>query len=225
VAEEEPESVSPPYVQALATLGYTIRLQRRVGILLGVAGLSLFAYQQMTIWNLYGELRTKDYLVVPGAADFVSVRPNLVGDRTIVAFARYFTERMVSVSHRDIEARYGQLEKYMVPALWVHMQRELEQTAAMFKAIHVSEVASIRDIEAERRNLSNGKSGFVATVKVVVDRYVGERKHESKEEVVTIIFQTSHLSGDEPWLFEVVEFVRRSPAEHRQYVIALRGEK
>lgn len=93
----------------------------------------------------------------------------------------------------------------------------------MFKAGRITEVASLGTVEAERRELADGEAGFVATLKVSVDRYAGDRVLEQRLEYVTMEFRTSALSADDPWLFEVVEFARRSPDEHRQYKRAIRG--
>lgn len=114
-------TVAAPYVRALATLEYTIRLQRRVGLVVGLAGLGLLVYQQSLVYQLSADLREQDFLVVPGAVDFVRVRPNLIGDKVILSFARFFTERMVSVGHRTMGARYQEMSRYMSPALWANM--------------------------------------------------------------------------------------------------------
>ena len=217
-------SAVPPYVQSLEILAYTIRQQRRVGVVAGIVALGLLGWQQARIYRLTNDLRDQDFLVVPGAADFMRVRPNLVGDEAVRSFAQYFTERLVSVSYLNLEARYETMARHMAPALWALIQRDLEDTARLFRAVQATEVMHLEKIEAVRKNLDGG-AGFVATLNIVVDRFLGERKLESRDEVVTVVFRTSGLSADSPWLFEVEEFVRRTPEEHRKYILATKGAK
>lgn len=222
-SEKPTGPVVPPYVQSLEVLAYTIRQQRRVGIVLGAVALGLLGWQQVRIYRLTQDLRDQDFLVVPGAADFMRIRPNLVGDEAVRSFAQYFTERLVSVSYLNLEARYEAMARHMSPALWALIQRDLEDTARLFRAVQATEVMHLEKIEAVRKNFDDGASGFVATLNVVVDRFLGERKLESRDEVVTLVFTTSGLSADSPWLFEVQEFVRRTPEEHRKYILATKG--
>lgn len=206
----------PSHVRATAVLEYTIRMQRRVGLFVGAVALTALGWQQYQIWNLSVALRNQDYIVVPGAVEFVRVRPNLVGDRAVLAFAEYFASHLVSVGYLDLEGRYRAMSEHMSPGLWSRMQTDLEDTLTLFRTIRASEVLQITNIEAERKALPSGEPGFVAVIEGQVERYAGDRRLEQRSEVITVVYRTSPLSQDDPWLFEVVDFIRQSPEEFRR---------
>ncbi len=216
VRDEGVSRVLPSHLRETEMLAYTIRLQRRVGAVFAVGFVGLIGWQQFQLHQVNTALRNQDYIVVPGAADFVRVRPNMIGDRTIMAFARYFAERMVSVGYLDLEDRYRSMRQHMAPALWAELQVDLEETMGLFRAVRAAEVLQIMGVEAERTDLPGGGAGFRAVLQGQVSRYAGERRLEHRTEIIEIWFRTSALSGEDPWLFEVTDFVRSTPEEFRR---------
>jgi hypothetical protein len=210
--------VAPPYVRALAVHEQTTRWVSACALCVGVGLVGLVAYQQYRIAGLVSEVRTKEYLVVPGAADFVPVRANMISDRVVTEFADYFSAQMVSVTARNIEHRYDAMARFLTPELEARLTQELSAKAELLRALHGAEVWDVMGKPSVRRFTSpDGKSMFEATLRGRVARYALGEVLKSDVEVVTLTFQTrTALGAEEPWVFEVTDFVRRSEDEHRR---------
>jgi len=210
---------APPYVRALAVHEQTTRWVSVSAGLVGLSLLSLVAYQQYRIVGLVEEVRAKEYLVVPGAADFVPVRANMISDRVVTEFADYFVAQMVSVTARNLERRYDAMSRFLTPALEARLAQELATKAELLRALHGAEVwDSLGTPDVRRFTGPNGQSMFEAHLRGRVARYALGEVLQSEVEVVTVTFQTrSALGAEEPWVFEVVDFIRRSEDEHQRH--------
>jgi hypothetical protein len=68
------------------------------------------------------------------------------------------------------------------------------------------------------RKTVDGKATFEAKVRGKVARYALGQMLESSLEVVTVTFRTrTTLGAEEPWVFEVIELVRRTEDEQIQF--------
>ncbi len=207
----------PSHVRTLSSLDAAIRVQRLTNIAL-LAGLGLIiGWQQVRIHHLMQDLRDQDYLVVPGASDFLRIRANLIPDAAVLEFATYFTERMINVSHRGATERYEAMSQYMSPPLWAAVQRDLSESLPLLSAISGTELFHLSDVTAVRKTTGN-KTAFTATIHGRVEKFAGPRRLADSDEVVTVDFRTAPISGDEPWIFEVTAFERRSAQEHAEFV-------
>lgn len=208
---------APPYVRAVAVYEHTLRLVAGTGLVAVVLLGGLVAWQQVRISALVQQVRDKDYLVVPGAADFVEVRANMVPDNVIVRFVEYFTTQMVSVTDRNLERRYAALAHFMTPALEARLSQEIERKAAVLRSLHGAEVFDPLGEPQIERIVVGDRVLFEARIRGRIERYALGRALDSSVEVITVQFRTrSSLGADEPWIFEVVEFVRRTEAEQLQ---------
>ena len=210
---------APPYVRALAVHEQTTRWVSVSAGLVGLSLISLVAYQQHRIAGLVDEVRAKEYLVVPGAADFVPVRANMISDRVVTEFVDYFVSRMVSVTDRNLERRYESMSRFLTPELDARLNQELATKAELLRALHGAEVwDSLGAPEVRRFTGPGGQSMFEAHLRGRVARYALGEVLQSDVEVVTVTFQTrSALGAEEPWVFEVTDFVRRGEDEHARY--------
>lgn len=209
----------PPYVSSVAVLRSGLKMQRRVGAVVFLGLIGLVGYQQWHIAGLMHKVRTKEFLVVPGAADFLPVRANMVPDASIIAFARYFTDRMISVSDRTLNTRYSELRQYMTPALEVELEEQLRSKMTLLKDVRGAEIwASSAKPVIRRETRSDGLTYFVARIAGQVDRYALQRPLGMTREVATVTFRMrSSLSADDPWIFEVTSFERRTVAQQDEW--------
>lgn len=210
---------APPYVSSVAVLRSGLRMQRRAGAVLLLGLLGLVCYQQWSIRGLMQDNRTKEFLVVPGASDFLPIRANMIPDASIVSFARYFTDRMISVSDRSLAGRFDELRRFMVPALEVELEEELRSKASLLRDVKGAEIwsnASTPQISRETRG--DGQTYFVARITGSVERYALKHTLGMTREVVTLTFRMRNgLSGDDPWIFEVTDFERRTADEQAEW--------
>lgn len=215
--------VDAPYVRAVGLLEGVQRWALRSGALVLLGSLLLNGYQGYRISSLASELRQKEYLVVPGATDFSAVRPNTIPDEVVLAFARFFIENMVSVSHRNIEDRQATMRRYMSPALETALDQELTATTAILKQVRGAEMfTSTRPPEVKRLTVDGG-TVFEAKLRGVVERWALDKVLDPVEEVVTLTFKTrENLGPEEPWVFVATDFARRTSEEHAEYENALR---
>lgn len=211
-------ATAPPYVRAVAVHETTTRFVGGVGLLSAGLLIGLVVMQQYRIHALVNEVRTKEFLVVPGAADFVPIRANLIPDRVITEFASYFAGQMISVTDSNIERRYQSMSRFLAPALEAELEQELLRKAAVLRSLHGAEVFDPQGEPEVERKTEEGRAIFVARVRGRVERYALGTVLEGTTEVATIVFRTrSTLGAEEPWVFEVIEFVRRTEDEESAY--------
>lgn len=207
-------AAAPPYVRAVAVHESTTRWVSRVGLASLGALVCLVGFQQTRIHALVQEVRAKEFLVVPGAADFVPVRANMIPDRVVTEFVIYFTTQMVSVTDSNIDRRYRALAHFLTPDLEARLEQELERKAAVLRSLHGAEVFDLLGEPEVQRRTVDGRAQFEARVRGKVARYALGQVLESTTEVVTVTFRTrSALGAEEPWVFEVIEFERRTEDE------------
>lgn len=217
-AQVRAAATDAPYVRAVGVYEGVARWVTRAGLvaLLGSAG--LHACQQRRIHGLAEALRAKDFLVVPGASDFVEVRANLIPDRVVVAFAEYFASQIATVSERTIQGRHDALAHLMSPALEARLEQELSTKAAILREVKGAEVFDQLGTPEIRRVTMHGRPMFEAKVRGRIERYALGRALEASVEVITLRFGTrQHLGPEEPWVFEVAEIERRTEAEQLEY--------
>lgn len=213
-SQQAAAAAAPPYVRAVAVHESTTRWVSRVGLGSLGALVCLVAFQQHRIHALVQEVRTKEFLVVPGAADFVPVRANMIPDRVVTEFVTYFTTQMVSVTDSNIDRRYRALSHFLAPDLEARLAQELERKAAVLRSLHGAEVFDLLGEPEVQRRTVDGRALFEARVRGRVARYALGQVLESTVEVVTVTFRTrTALGAEEPWVFEVIEFERRAEAE------------
>lgn len=228
-AQRQAAEETPPYVRAVAVHESTTRLVVGASVVVFVGLLGLVAHQQWRISSLVAEVRAKEFLVVPGASDFVPVRANLIPDRVVTEFVRFFVAQMISVTDRNIDRRYTEMAHFLAPELEGRLDQELVRKAELLRALHGAEVWDAVDEPNVRRLTVDGRAVFEATLRGRVARYALGQVLESELEVVSVTFRTrASLGAEEPWVFEVVDFVRRSEDEHlrfeRNQRIAKQGE-
>jgi hypothetical protein len=217
-AQQQAAVTAPPYVRAVAVHEATTRWVGRVGLCLLLSLGGLVGYQQYHIRELGAQLRQKEFLVVPGAADFVPVRANMIPDRVVVEFAAYFVSQMVSVTDSNIERRYQAMGRFLEPALAGKLDQELKRKAAVLRSLHGAEVFEPMGEPVVQRKTVEGKATFEAKVRGRVARYALGQALDSSIEIVTVTFRPrSSLGAEEPWIFEVVELARRTETEQLQF--------
>ena len=213
-SQQAAATAAPPYVRAVAVHESTTRWVSRVGLTTLGALVCLLAFQQHRISELVHEVRTKEFLVVPGAADFVPVRANMIPDRVVTEFTTYFTTQMVSVTDSNIDRRYRALAHFLTPELEARLTQELERKSAVLRSLHGAEVFDLLGEPEVQRRTVDGRTLFEARVRGRVARYALGQVLGSTIEVVTVTFRTrSALGAEEPWVFEVIEFERRTEDE------------
>ena len=226
--QQQMARAAPPYVRAVAVHESTTRLVVGAAIVSTTLLLGLVAAQQYRIHSLVNEVRAKEFLVVPGAADFVPIRANLIPDRVITEFASYFVSQMISVTDGNIERRYQAMARFLTPSLDAELQQELLRKAAVLRSLHGAEVFDPLGEPVVERRTEDGRAVFVARVRGRVERYALGAPLEATTEVATIVFQTrSALGAEEPWIFEVTDFVRRTEQEelaHERTQKVVQGE-
>ncbi|HYX31593.1 MAG TPA: hypothetical protein VE954_00675 [Oligoflexus sp.] len=215
-------AILPPFVATHAI--YSDRLRMLKGILLAVFVLSagVIGYQENRYQRLASSIVDKDFIIIPGAVDFMRVRPGLVPDNTVFMFAEYIAESMGTFNYANVEQRIERISQYMNPSFKETVTLEVKQKLPLYKEllateIFIPETPTKYDLKKEHES---GVPVYVVDVKGHAERYSGPQKIQEGDEIATITFRTTRIMPDRPWMFEITDIKRRTVQEYRSEQVA-----
>jgi hypothetical protein len=192
---------------------YKDRLRVMKGWTVGitVVAIGLIAMQEARFHGALAKYTNREILIVPGAVDFMRVRPNMLPDNAIYFFAEYVAERVGTFNQATVEARSAQLGEFFTPAFRERYMAEIRKALPRWKDLAVSEVFAPQPVtKFVLQKDDKGTPHYVVDVIGQLDRYSNDNRLISGPEVITVKFRTSRVVADKPWFFEVEDITRMS---------------
>jgi len=157
-----------------------------LGTLMGAAaGLGFLGY---LLNHKMFEKMGSEFIVVPGAADYVRVRPNLIPDEAVFAFAEYVASYAGTFSYRSAKNHFVIVAERMVPELKGRFLRDTDARLAEWMRRRVDQVFAFEP--ARRLDVLKDKFGpkYALVVKGVRAQYAdGTLLQETSENLYLVL--------------------------------------
>ena len=205
----------PPAIITTAFLLKRIRDQRIYFSAITAILIGFICYQAVDNGGLKEQLKNKDYFLVPtNIAEITRVRPNSLDDERIYEFAEWFIDEYGNITYDQSEAKLKTLTKYMHPAMRSRFMREFRTKMELYQARKIDEVFTFEKVDSYERKSEKidrmSKTVYIVSVWGIVRKYVEGRVTAPYRELITVKFQTTHITGEKSWLFEVVDVTRKT---------------
>lgn len=159
-----------------------------------------------------------EYIVVPGAAEFLRVRPNLIPDAVVKDFAQFVATYAGNFTHRNAKEHFETVAERMVPELKGRFLRDAEAKFSEWNKRRVDQVFAFEPIEIL---LTNDKFGakYVLVVQGRRSQYAdGTLLQETDENLYLelrprLTLNPGRRSDESLLVVERLEWVTRSQAD------------
>ncbi len=218
---EPTEGVLPPFLAQAAVYRDRLRMAKAWTIGVTLIALVLLGLQEMRFHGALARYTNRDILIVPGAVDFMKVRPNLLPDNVVYYFAEYVAENVGTFNYQNVETKAARVGEFFTPEFRERYQADLRRNIKSYRELNVTEVftpapASKFQIVKD----AGGNPHYVVNVEGQLDRYSNDTKLVSDKEIFTIKFRTTRILPDKPWFFEVEDISRKSRDEYAREQMA-----
>lgn len=204
----------PPFQTAVAIANAKVRAWRAAALLVAVVSVGLVALQEWRFHGVLAKYANRELLVVPGAVDFMRVRPNMLPDAAVYEFAEYIAGVVANFSYHNVEQRALRLGELSTPEYRERAAAELRQKLKSYQELRVSETFyPNQPTQFELKKDGQGNPYYVVNVEGRLDRYSNDSLLLQEDHIVTVTFRTTRIVPDKPWLYEVMNVVRRSREE------------
>jgi hypothetical protein len=201
----------PPFLAQVAVYRDRLRIAKGFCIGVTVVALVLIGLQEARFHGALARYTNREILIVPGAVDFMRVRPNLLPDTSVYYFAEYIAEQVGTFTFQNVEAKTAHLGEFFSPAFRAKFETELRKNLRTWQELRVTEVFTPAPVTRfVLRKDAGGELHYVVDVRGQLDRYTNDTKLASTQEVMTLKFRTTRIEADKPWFFEVEEISRMS---------------
>ena len=205
----------PPSLIVTSFLLKRLRSQRIFFITISGILAGIICYQSFENAGLIEQIKNKSFFLVPtNIAEITRVRPNSLDDERIYEFAEWFIDEYGNITYDHSEAKLKTLTKYMHPSMRARFMREFRSKMDLYQARKIDEVFTFEKVESYDRKSEKiahmNRTVYVVSVWGKVRKYVEGRVTVPYSELITVKFQTSHITGEKSWLFEVVDITRKT---------------
>lgn len=139
--------VLPPFESQIAVL----KAQRAKWKLLALASVSLAAISTLAssilLQHKLFQKMNSEYIVVPGAAEFLRVRPNLIPDAVVKDFAQFVATYAGNFTHRNAKDHFETVAERMTPELKGRFLRDAEGRFSEWNKRRVDQVFAFEPID------------------------------------------------------------------------------
>jgi hypothetical protein len=129
-----------------------------------------------------------EFIVVPGAADYIRVRPNLIPDAAVYAFAEYVASYAGTFSHRNAKESFAIIGERMAPELKGRFLRDTDARLTEWSRRRVDQVFAYEPVR--RFDVLNDSHGakYALVVKGTRTQYAdGTLLQESMENLYLVL--------------------------------------
>lgn len=196
---------SPPaFVALTAALTYRLRVLTVCAAVGGaVLVLVIIVQQRIILDKLFEEGREK-VVIVPGAPEFIRVRPDQVPDEAVHLFAEYVAGQMGSFSHRDVRYQFGKLEKYMSREMAGRFNRDFEDQVKIWEARQLEQSFALEPVRTFYLRNDGSGPAYHAFVKGTTTRYLSGKSFSQTAQVLYLSFRTrAAFTTERPFIFEL----------------------
>jgi hypothetical protein len=160
-----------------------------------------------------------EFLVVPGAAEYVRVRPNLIPDEAVFAFAEFVATYAGTFTYRNARAHFATIAERMEPELKGQFLRDTDSRLPEWERRRVDQVFSFDPVR--RLDVLNDKFGpkYALVVRGMRTQYAdGTLLHESEENLYLVLrprlsLRAGTRADESLFQIERLEWVTRAQAE------------
>jgi hypothetical protein len=205
----------PPFMAQAAVYRDRLRMAKAWCIGVTLTAAALLTLQEFRCHGALSRYTSREILIVPGAVDFMRVRPNILPDNVVYYFAEYIAEGVGTFNHNGIEAKAKRLSEFFTPSFSERYLADIRKSLPALHELNVTEVFT--PVPASKFQILNDESGtphYVVNVQGRLDRYSNDTKLISEQEIITVKFRTTRVQPDKPWFFEVEEISRKSRDEY-----------
>jgi len=204
----------PPFLAQAAVYRDRLRMAKAWSIGLTLVAVALLGLQEMRFHGALSKYTNREILIVPGAVDFMRVRPNMLPDNVIYYFAEYIAENVGTFSHLNVEAKANRVGEFFTPEFRERYMAEVRKSLRSYRELNVTEVFT--PSPATKFQIvkdAGGNPHYLVNVEGQLDRYSNDNKLVSDKEIFVIKFRTTRILPDKPWFFEVEDISRMSREE------------
>lgn len=179
--------------------------------------LAIVVLQEVRSQRLTTALSEKDYLIVPGAPEFMRIRPGLIAPESVYLFSEYAASQLSTFSYNTVEGQFKSIADLMTPELKTRFLLSVERPIKMYKDLRVDQVFDIEPVKTfELKNDARGPK-YVVRVRGQTRKYVeGALRESVPTEVVSFVFRPRKIKTNQPWFFEIESFSRLTPDEEEK---------
>jgi hypothetical protein len=207
------ERYMTPFVSLTAVYNFKIRTYKRMLIFFIVFFFIIIFFQEYRIRKALSSTLNKDWLVIPGASQFMRVRPGEVSDEVLFSFSDFFIKNIYSFDFLNVEYQYRDLMTYMTPEMRAKFNFENQSKIKKFEKMGVIQYASFdKPSKISQKKKKNGNDVYYeVTYRGTIYRYTHDQKLDPIQEIVTLKFQTSSLENtNRKFFFEVIDIERKN---------------
>jgi hypothetical protein len=205
----------PPFLSQAAIYRDRLRMAKAWTIGVTVLAVALLGLQELRFHGALARYTNREILIVPGAVDFMRVRPNILPDNVVYYFAEYVAENVGTFNYLNVEAKANRVTEFFTPEFRERYLAELRKSQGAYRELRVTEVFS--PSPATKFQLvkdAGGSPHYVVNVEGQLDRYSNDTRLVSEPEIITVKFRTTRVLPDKPWFFEVENISRKSREEY-----------
>lgn len=184
---------------------------------LTVLFIAIVSMQEWRVAKLTKALAERDYLIVPGAPEFMRIRPGFIADESVYLFAEYAANLLSTFSYNTVSAQYRTLSEFMMPELKTRFLLAMEKPLKMYRDLRVDQVFDM--LPVKKFELKNDERGpkYIVRTQGQVRKYVeGNLRETVPNESVIFIFRPRKVKPSTPWFFEIESFERMTPEEEQK---------
>jgi hypothetical protein len=210
--------VLPPFESQLAILNSQKNKWKLIALLGVVLAFSSLVTSAVLLQHKLFQKMNSEYIVVPGAAEFLRVRPNLIPDAVVKDFAHFVATYAGNFTYRNAKEHFEIVAERMVPDLKGRFLRDAESKFSEWQKRRVDQVFAFDPVEIQ---VANDKFGakYLLVAKGTRSQYAdGTLLQETDENLYLELRPRLRLnpgsrSDESLLLIERLEWVSRSQAE------------
>lgn len=201
----------PPFASVTSIYNSKIRIYRNTIIILIAATVVVFSIEEYRLHKALKSILNKEWLVIPGATNFMKVRPGEISDDVLFSFSDWIVRQLETFDYMNVDEQYHELEKYMSPEMRVKFSLEKKQKIEKYKKLGVVQFISFsKPSQIYQKNNDSGDSYYEATYRGSIQRYSNDEKLKPISEVITVKFTTSSLDNtNRKWFFNCIDIQRQ----------------
>jgi hypothetical protein len=211
----------PPFLAAKAVYRDRLKMHKTWNIVILCVAAALLALQEARFHGALAKYTNRELLIVPGAVDFMRVRPNILPDNAVFYFAEYVAEETGSFNYKNAEAKAERISEFATPAFRERYLADVRRNLKTWRELAVTEVFTPQPVtKFVLTHDDKGAPHYSVDVTGDLDRYSNDNKLLSSAEVFTIKFRTTRVQPDKPWFFELEDIKRMSLDDYNKERVA-----
>jgi hypothetical protein len=177
-------------------------------VILILAGVFVVQYlsSRHEIYNLYGKLREKEYILAPGVMDFTTASAQSVPDSYVANAVVDFLGQLGNVTTGNIDEQYALLSESMSSQLKVKFLAEAASWKSKVKSEGISELLTITEKEIR----TTGDGLYRVTALARRDTYINNEYLGRADEAIEMILQLIPPSSGKRWYLQINSLTRQS---------------